>query len=478
MIHLLVLLPFCGSILLWIVPDNRLRPKFLPFIALLHLLITVRLVFTPQITHHNGWILLDPLGKIALLGISILFCACSFYTVGYLSYRPRRPNRVLCLGMLLCLAAMSLVCLSQNLGLMWVAIEATTVAMAPLIYFNRNARSIEATWKYLLICSVGIALALLGLLFLGYATHLSGQGATLLLPELLQKGALLDRHWLHVAFIFMLTGFGTKLGLAPLHTWKPDAYGEAPGLVGALLSGGLVTCAFLAIARVYQISLATMVLQQFVQQLLLMLGLLSMAVAAIFMVRQNDFKRMLAYSSVEHVGIMSIGLGLGKGAAFSVLYHLLANGLAKGVLFLAAGNIHRAFGGKTTDVARGALRRCPWSGGLFLAGFIAVTGSPPFALFISEFGIANSAFGQGRYWTGGLYLLCLAIVFAGMALTVLPVVMGRPEAGQGEIVYHDRPLTVVPPLFMLLLLLWLGISPPENLLLLMQEAASLLEAQP
>lgn len=478
MIHLLVLLPFFGAFILWLISDNRLRPKFLPAIALLHLLVTLYLVFTTQTTHHNGWILLDPLGKVSLLGISTLFCTCSFYTVGYLSYRPRRPNRVLCLGMLLCLAAMSLVCLSQNLGLMWVAIEATTIAMAPLIYFNRNARSIEATWKYLLICSVGIALALLGLLFLGYATHLSGLGATLLLPELLQKGEMLDRHWLHVAFIFMLTGFGTKLGLAPLHTWKPDAYGEAPGLVGALLSGGLVTCAFLAIARVYQISLATAVLHSFVQQLLLVMGLLSMAVAAMFMARQNDFKRMLAYSSVEHVGIMAIGLGLGKGAIFSVFYHLLANGFAKGVLFLSAGNIHRAFGGKTTDVAQGALRRCPWSGGMFLAGFIAVTGSPPFALFISEFGIANSAFSQGRYWSGGLFLLFLAIVFAGMALTVLPVVMGKPVPGQSETPYHEQPLTVVPPLFMLLLLLWLGIYPPESLLLLMQEAAMLLEVQP
>jgi hydrogenase-4 component F len=288
----------------------------------------------------------------------------------------------------------------------------------------------------------------------------------------------LNPGWLHAAFIFLLVGYGSKMGLAPLHTWKPDAYGEAPGLVGALLAGGLVNCAFLAILRVYQLCLASVSEIAFFQQALIGLGLLSMAFAAVFMARQADFKRMLAYSSVEHVGILAIGLGLGKGALFGALFHLLNNGLTKGVLFLSSGNIHRSYSSKTTDIVRGALTRIPWSGGLFLAGFIAITGSPPFSPFISEYSIISSAFIEGRYLIGGLFLLFLTIVFIGMALTVLPLVMGDPPPDLELTDYRDRLLTVGPPLAMMMVILLLGIWPPESLLTLLREGAALLEVRP
>ena len=475
--YLLVLLPLLGGLIAWLVPDNRLRPLLLPIIALPHLALSLYLVVTPSIKVPGSWLWLDPLGKITLLAVSALFAVCGVYAVGYLAYRQERSNRVLCLGLLVCLAAMSLVTLCQHLGLLWVAVETTTVSMAPLIYFNRNARSIEATWKYLLICSVGIALALLGLLFLAYATHVAHQDATLLLSDLLEDARLLNRGWLHAAFIFLLVGYGSKLGLAPLHTWKPDAYGEAPGLVGALLAGGLVNCAFLAILRVYQICLASVTELLFFQQVLVGMGLLSMAVAAIFMARQHDFKRMLAYSSVEHVGILAVGLGVGKGALFGVLFHLINNGLTKGVLFLSSGNIHRSYGGKTTEIVQGALTRLPWSGGLFLAGFIAITGSPPFSPFISEFSIISSIFTQRQYLVGGLFLLFLAVIFIGMALTVLPMVMGTPRTDLGKSDYHDRLLTVGPPLIMLLVIVWLGVWPPEALLQLLKDGAAMLEVR-
>lgn len=478
MLHLIVLLPLLGALLAWVVPDNRLRPLVLPAIALPHLGLALYLIATPSHPIYGGWIWLDSLGKITLLSISLLFAVCAVYAVGYLAYRQERSNRVLCLGLLVCLAAMTLVTLCQHLGLLWVAVETTTVAMAPLIYFNRNARSIEATWKYLLICSVGIALALLGLLFLAYATHVAHQDATLLLGDLLEDARILNRGWLHAAFIFLLVGYGSKVGLAPLHTWKPDAYGEAPGLVGALLAGGLVTCAFLAILRVYQVCLASVYEVAFFQQTLVVLGLFSMAVAAVFMARQHDFKRMLAYSSVEHVGILAVGLGIGKGALFGVLFHLINNGLTKGVLFLSSGNIHRSYGGKTTEIVQGALTRVPWSGALFLAGFIAITGSPPFSPFISEFSIISATFVGGHYLVGGLFLFFLAIIFIGMALTVLPMVMGTPRADLDVTDYRDRLLTVGPPLVTMLLLLWLGVWPPETLLQLLRDGAAMLEVRP
>lgn len=473
----LILIPLLGALASWIIPFDRLRPKVLALFTALHCAVTVAmLVHTPPASP-GGWFQLDPLGKIVLLSTSILFMMCGFYSIGYLTYRRERSNRLICMGVLVCLAGASLVTITHHLGLMWVALETTTISMAPLIYFNRNARSIEATWKYLLICSVGVALALIGLYFLAYATIVARVEPSLLLDDLIRDGGQLSSGWLHAAFVFLLVGFGTKMGLAPLHTWKPDAYGEAPGLVGALLSGGLVNLAFLALLRVYQLSLVTGE-RLFFQDALLIMGLFSMAVAAVFMSRQADFKRMLAYSSVEHVGIMAVALGLGGRALFGALFHILANGLAKGVLFLSSGNIHRSYNSKNTDHVRGALRRLPWSGGLFLAGFIAITGSPPFAPFISEFTIVSSAFQQGRMAIGTLFLLLLTIIFIGMAMTVLPMVLGEAPRDSETTSYRDTFWTVASPLLLLLVVLLLGVWIPAPLLGLLRDAAALLEVQP
>ncbi|MFZ3208671.1 MAG: proton-conducting transporter membrane subunit [Geobacteraceae bacterium] len=473
MMWALVILPLFGALIAWLIPDNRRRPVVLPLFAIMHLALTFAAVTMTPPASPGGWIYLDALGKLVLISITILFTVCAVYAVGYLGYRQERTNRILCVALLVCLSAMTLVSISQNLGLLWIALEATTVTMAPLIYFNHNARSIEATWKYLLICSVGIAIALLGLFFLAYSTIVAKQDVTLLLVSLIDDAPRLHAGWRHAAFIFLLVGFGSKMGLAPLHTWKPDAYGEAPGLVGALLAGGLVNCAFLALLRVYQIAIASAEAPLF-QEILLVMGLISMAFAAVFMARQSDFKRMLAYSSVEHVGILAVALGLGKGALFGALLHMLNNALTKGVLFLSSGNIHRAYNSKSTEFVRGALRRTPWSGGLFLAAFLAITGSPPFAPFISEFIIVSSAFAQGNSWTGALFLLFLAIIFIGMSSTVLPVVMGPPPDNMEATPYRDTLPTVLPPLALMGVILMLGLWIPLPLQHLLHEAAGLI----
>src|SRR5439155_2035251 len=175
------------------------------------------------------------------------------YAPGYLALRSERQNRVFCANLFAMLATMTLVILSHHLGLMWVAMEATTLISASLIYFNQNARSLEATWKYLLVGSVGIAIALFGSFFLAYSALKAGLESTLLFDHLIHDAPRLSPPWLHAAFVLLFVGYGTKMGLAPMHTWKPDAYGEAPGLVGTLLAGGGTSCAFLAVLRVYQI---------------------------------------------------------------------------------------------------------------------------------------------------------------------------------------------------------------------------------
>lgn len=477
LMYSLVILPLLGALLSMLIPDNGRRPLLLPLFGTVHLVTTAYLLFNTPPAAYGGWIYLDPLGKIILATCSVIFFFCAYYSVGYLAYRQERSNRVLCMGLLVCLSAMTLVTVTHHLGLLWVAIETTTLAMAPLIYFNRNARSIEATWKYMLICSVGIALALLGLFFLAYSTIVAGMEPTLLLQPLVENARKLSPAWLHAAFVFLLVGFGTKMGLAPLHTWKPDAYGEAPGLVGALLAGGLVNCAFLGIIRAYQVCLATGY-NTFFQNTLVVMGLVSMAFAAVFMIGQSDFKRMLAYSSVEHVGILAVAMGLGKVALFGALLHVINNGLTKGVLFLSSANIHRSYGSKSCDVVKGALKRVPWSGALFLAGFIAITGSPPFAPFVSEFTIVSGAFGQREYLIGGLFLLFLAVIFIGMASTVLPLVMGAEPEDLPPTDYRESFLTIAPPLVLMGIVLLLGVWLPDPLVQLLNNAAALLEVKP
>jgi hydrogenase-4 component F len=492
MLYWLILLPLIMAAAAFAVPSNRWRPWLLPAGALGHLALAAASIFgsgaTFTVSALEGWLLLDPLGKVVLGLLSVLFFLCSLYAPGYLALRRDRSNRIFCANLLVVLAMMTLVALSHHLGLMWVAMEATTLASAPLLYFDRNAHSLEATWKYLLISSVGIALALFGSFFLAYSAIKADLQSTLLFDQLVAFAPRLSAPWVHAAFVLLFIGYGTKLGLAPMHTWKPDAYGEAPGVVGTLLAGGLTSCAFLAILRVYQICRAGSE-AEFARQILIFFGLLSMAVAAVFMARQRDFKRMLAYSSVEHVGILVLGIGIGGLAVYGALLHLINNGLTKGVLFLSAGNIHRAYGSKLTDDVRGALGRVPLSAALFLAGFLAITGSPPFGPFVSEFTIVNAALGSGQF-------------LAGMGATGLAVVQGkapqrseirdqrseiRSQKSEADFLSSDlRPLTSgfqdsvstgAPILLFLGLVLLLGVYVPPPLESLLREAATFLEGE-
>ncbi|WP_027716658.1 proton-conducting transporter membrane subunit [Desulfuromonas sp. TF] len=476
MIAALIILPLLLAAVALAVPSGWVRPWLLPLGGGCHLLLSFRLIATGD-GAIGSWLAADPLGGLVLGVSSLLFFGCSIYAVGYLRYRMDRGNRVIVPCLLLFLSAVTLATLARHLGLLWLAVETTTLTSAPLIYYNRNRLSIEATWKYLLICSVGIALAMLGILFIAYAALHGGVPVSLQLDDLLARAGTFSRPWLHAGFVFLLVGFGTKMGLAPLHSWKPDAYGEAPGLVGALLAGGLTSVAFLAILRGMQIMAAAGDLA-LARQAMLCLGLLSLALAAVFMVRQPDIKRLLAYSSVEHMGILAIGVGIGGVATFGAMFHLLNNALTKGVLFLSAGNIQRAYSSKRLGEVQGAMARVPVSAGLFLAGFFAITGSPPFGPFLSEFTILRGIFDGGHGVIGGLFLFLLAVVFIGMGGTVLSVTQGAEPEGLPDSGYRESLLTVGPPLVFILLILLLGLSLPEALRTFLQEAADVLEVTP
>jgi len=474
----LIIVPLLAALAAFLVTSERIRPWIVAAAAMAHAALAAMAIFArTDDSLLSSWIRLDALGRLILGVISTLFLLCAIYSIGYLRVRAERPNRIFCTVLLVFLAMTTTVALAQHLTIMWVAMEATTLATALLLYFNQNRRSLEATWKYLMIGSVGIALALLGTLFLAYAALIGLGEPTLLFADLVARAPSLSTPWLRTAFVFLLVGYGTKMGLAPLHTWKPDAYGEAPGVVGALLAGGLTSCAFLALLRVYRIVDAAGQ-GVFARQLLVALGLLSMATGAVFMIGQRDFKRMLAYSSVEHMGILALGLGLGGSAASGAVFHTLNNGLTKGVLFLAAGNIHRAFKSKRLEDVTGAIQRLPLSGSLFLVGFLAVTGSPPFGIFVSELTILGAAMNGHRFVVAAVYLFLLAVVFIGMGATVLAVVQGTPPEDPEGRSYRESLFKVAPMFASLALVVMMGTWIPGPVVTLIRDAARLLGGRP
>lgn len=319
----------------------------------------------------TGLLGLDTLGMIFLSITSLLFLIVSIHTLFWLPAeeavdKDRVHNgtahesgllreHIFLPCLLAFLSMMTLVICSRNFGLLWVAVEATTLVSAPLICFHRSPHSLEAMWKYLLICSVGIGLALFGTMLTGVAGQTASGALGLNFDTLKENAGQLHTGWFKAAFIFILVGYGTKMGLAPFHTWLPDAHSEAPGTVSALLSGSLLNCSFLGIIRFCTIT--PEVLRPFCNGLLVALGLLSLAVAAFFIIRQSDFKRMLAYSSVEHMGLAVILWGIG--AESVTMFHLCGHSVIKMTLFLTAGNILLAYGTRSVSAVGGNVRDNP-----------------------------------------------------------------------------------------------------------------------
>jgi hydrogenase-4 component F len=461
----LVLIPLLAAAAAYAHRSARFRIAWLLAGAAVHLALVASLWVAPPGPAFGGWLAIDALGLIVLSIVSILFVVVSVYAVGYLGTESPRGGRAFVSCLLGFLATTSIVALSHHLALLWVGMEATTLTVAPLVYHRHDRRSLEAVWKYLVLSSVGIALALLGTFFLAAAQV---QGRPLLIEDLVLGAKTLQPGLLRAAFVFLLVGYGTKMGLAPLHAWKPDTYGEAPSLVAGLMAGALTSCAFLGLARVAQVMTAAGQ-ADFMQPVLLAFGVFSLLVAAAFMIGQTDLKRLLAYSSVEHMGILVLGLGLGGTGIWGTVLHVLNNGLTKGLMFLTVGNIVLVTGTSHAPSMRGVLRRVPVSGVLLLAGLFAVTGSPPFGLFVSEFTILGAAIGQGHPWIGLTMVALLAVIFVGMARTILEVLYGEPaEHGPDR---QEGALRLAGPVVLAVVVLLLGVYLPGPLRELLARAS-------
>jgi hydrogenase-4 component F len=461
----LLLVPMVAAAAAYAHRSARLRNAWLLAAAAAHLGLAASLWVVPSGPVFRDWLAVDALGLIVLSVVSLLFAVVAVYAVGYLRTESPRGGRAFVSCLLGFLASTSVVTLSHHLALLWVGMEATTLALAPLVYHRHDRRSLEAVWKYLVLSSVGIALALLGTFFLAAAQV---EGRPLLVEDMVLTAKSLQPDLLRAAFVFLLVGYGTKMGLAPLHAWKPDTYGEAPSLVAALMAGALTSCAFLGLARVAQVMSAAGQ-AAFMEPLLLAFGIFSLVVAAAFMIGQTDLKRLLAYSSVEHMGLLVLGLGLGGSGTYGTVLHVLNNGLTKGLMFLTVGNIVLVTGTSHAPSMRGLLRRAPISGALLLAGLFAVTGSPPFGPFVSEFTILGAAIGQGHPWIGAITVLLLAIIFVGMARPILEILYGEP-AGTGTDPRAGG-LRLAGPVVLVVLLVLLGVYLPLPLRELLARAA-------
>lgn len=423
---LLFLVPVVFGAVCLALPSARLRLGSLVAGCLAHLGVTVwswRPGFPIEV---NLFFEIEPLGHLLVTLVSVLFAATSVYFVGY-HRKALISQRIFLACILGLLAALSALFMSRHLGMLWVAMETASLAVTPLIYFRLSARSLEATWKFLLMNSVGIALALLGILCIAVSAQGAEPAISLSIRDLVTRAGELDLVWLRTGFLLALVGFGTKMGLAPLHSWKPDAYGEAPPPIAALLSGGMTLGAFLGILRIFQIAAAAG-LAEFAGTWLIVFGLLSIATAAVFVVGNNDYRRIFAYTSVEHMGVMVIGVGLGLGGSYASMLHAMHNTLNKGVLFFMAGFFWRLYESNRVSDVRGALHHHPAAGLLFLGGLCATCGLPPFGMFYSELGILFAAAQKQQWWVVALFTLTLCIVFVGVMTAMLPMVFGpAPE---------------------------------------------------
>lgn len=326
--------------------------------------------------------------------------------------------------------AMLLAVSANNVGIMWIAVEATTIFSAFIIPLTLTKASVEASWKYILIGSVGIALAFAGTV-LGYFDFVTQAGHVenaLNWPVLLTTAPRLHPEVMRLAFVFILVGYGTKAGIAPMHTWKPDAYGESPAPLGALMSSALFAVAMYAIIR-WKVVVDATVVDGYTDNLLFALGMLSLLIGCFSLVLARNYKRMLAYSSIEHTGLICLGLGLGPLGVFAAMLHLINHTVAKSLVFFLVGHIERKYGSPLIEDVRGLLKLMPWTGGLFAAGLLALIGLPPFGLFITEFALFRAGFARNQPWLMGAALALLAVAFIAIINHLNRMLYGPPPEG-------------------------------------------------
>jgi hydrogenase-4 component F len=445
------------------------------------------LALVPAAAHRDlsylSYLRVDAVSAIFLLATGFLYAAVGIYSVGYIKHHGHddRYARRFYAGFNLFAWSMLAAPLMSSLALLWIAVEITTIVSALLVAIEDTDGAAEAAWKYVLIASAGLGLALLATVFAYFAgSQVLGEHYNLAIAPLIQHAAGLPRTPVRLAFLLALLGYGTKVGLFPVHTWLPDAHSEAPTPVSALLSGSLLAVSFYAILRYYQFT-AVALGSGFPRNALLAFGVASLLLAALYLFGQRDIKRLLAYSSVEHMGILAIGVSFGAPVALAgVMLHVLAHAAAKANAFMGAGVFTVKYGTKQIATMRGALDLLPWSGPLFLLAVFALSAMPPSGIFRSEFQIVYGGLGSGHDAAAVVLVVLVTIAFFGLTtastrilFTPAPRSLSAAAAlGRGE----PSAWMVVPAVAGIAVLFVLGLHPPGELTDLISRAVTQLGA--
>lgn len=380
--------------------------------------ITVFVYKNRTLSLFNDFIYIDSLSVINLMIISVIGLIAVIYSHKYLEEELEegavKMNSVKLFYSLFCLFVISMifVCISNNVIAMWLGIEATTLSTAFLIGFNRTKLSLEAAWKYVIICSIGIGLGLIGIILSIYSLNVPMTEEVLNWTYLIANPQLMDPDAAKLAFVFVFIGIGTKAGLAPMHTWLPDGHSEAPSPISAMMSGVLLNIAMYVVIRFYAVVKLVEDLAKF-RYMFIIFGCISLLIASLSILRQNNYKRLLAFSSVENIGIIALGVGFGGAVGtFGALLHTVIHAFGKTLLFLISGNILAAYKTKRIDKIQYMIKSMPINSVFLILGILIITGAPPFASFFSELAILQEGIMQGQYLAVGIYAICLLIAFA------------------------------------------------------------------
>lgn len=424
------------------------------------------------------WLHLDSLGGVFLIATAFLYAAGAAFSIGYLrvgearaTFRPYARRYYAYLNLFGW--TMLLVPLMNDFATLWVAVEMTTIVSVLLVALDRTDAALEAAWKYVLIASVGLGIALLAVVLL-YAAGVPAL-RTGYLPRFdnyLSVAHRLPKVQVEFAFILAVVGFGTKVGFAPLHTWLPDAHSEAPSPVSALLSGALLANAFYAILRFFQITRIT-VGEGFPRHALLVFGTISLALAAVFVLRQENYKRLLAYSTIEHMGVIAVGVGFGaRLAVVGALFHVINHAAAKGLAFFGSGSLLRRYDTKEIERVRGAATLLPWSGPMFMLAALALSAFPVSGIFRSEFMVVSGGFESPSYVWVALLVALVNLAFFGVVLHTGKMVLSEPRDAGAAIARGETSWWMVGAMgACVLVVLGLGFYLPGGLASLLDHAA-------
>lgn len=414
---------FIVVLLLTILLKNFKTISILTILNMLMLIVVAAILYIKlksenSLLYFNDLIYIDGLNIIQLILISTISFVASIYSHKYI--KEELEDSVITINLAkvyyflfnLFVLSMIAVAVSNNIVLMWIGLEATTLSTALLIGFNRSKLSLEAAWKYIIICSIGIVLGLVGIILFIYASGDSTQ-EVLKWTYLIKNYGILNKDLIKFGFCFIFIGIATKAGLAPMHTWLPDGHSEAPSPISAMMSGVLLNLALYVVVRFYIVVSLIPGLEK-MKYLFIVFGLISLVVSAFSILKQNNYKRLLAFSSVENMGIITLGFGIGGPiAVYGSLLHSIIHAYGKSLLFLVSGNILKVYKTKRIDRVNNLIKTMPINAMFLILGILVITGMPPFASFFSEYNILVASIRNGNYLTAALYCICLLIVFGG-----------------------------------------------------------------